>query len=118
MYKLELIHDKNCHRLEIGFLKDVTATNAELVKFVEEKLQQLIEDEPMRGRLLKINGAASLPITAVIIHKVAHLYGAVAIFDPKIPVPDTNIAGGHVVSISHDPEYKLGMVLSDEPIIV
>ncbi|QKQ77900.1 hypothetical protein FBB35_21720 [Nostoc sp. TCL240-02] len=64
----------------------------------------------MRGRLLKINGAQSISIAYHIAHKVAHLYGAVAIFDPKL--------SGYVVSITHDSEYKLGMVLSDEPIIV
>lgn len=49
MYKLELIHDKNCQRLEVGFLPDTVATNSELVKFVAEKLPQLIENEPMRA---------------------------------------------------------------------
>ena len=110
MYKLELIHDKNCQRLEVGFEKDVVAINSELVKFVAEKLLKLIENEPMRGRLLKINGAQSVPIAYHIAHKAAHLYGAVAIFDPKL--------SGYVISITHDPEYELGMVLSDEPIIV
>ncbi|MEH1828231.1 MAG: CRISPR-associated protein Csx3 [Nostoc sp.] len=33
-----------------------------------------------------------------------------AIFDPKL--------SGYVVSITHDPKYKLGKVLSDEPVIV
>ncbi|MCC5644741.1 CRISPR-associated protein Csx3 [Nostoc sp. CHAB 5824] len=110
MYKLELIHDKNCQRLEVGFLPDLVATNSELVKFVAEKLPQLIENESMRGRLLKINGAQSIAIAYHIAHKVAPLYGAVAIFDPKL--------SGYVVSIAHDPEYELGMVLSDEPVIV
>lgn len=110
MYKLELIHDKNCHRLEIGFLPNVAATNAELLAHISQELPKIIERAPMRGRLLKINGAQSIPIAYYIAHKVAHLYGAVAIFDPKL--------NGYVVSISHDPEYKLCMVLSDEPIIV
>ncbi|MBD2437404.1 CRISPR-associated protein Csx3 [Nostoc sp. FACHB-110] len=110
MYKLELIHDKNCQRLEVGFLEGVTATNEELVKYVGERLPRLIEDESMAGRLLKINGSQSLPIAYHIAHKVAHLYGAIAVFDPKL--------SGYVVSISHDPGYKLGLVLSDEPIII
>ncbi|WP_256874863.1 CRISPR-associated protein Csx3 [Nostoc sp. C052] len=62
------------------------------------------------GRLLKINGSQSIPVAYHIAHKVSHLYGAIAIFDPKL--------SGYVVSITHDPEYKLGTVLSDEPVIV
>ena len=110
MYKLDLIHDAGSQRLEIGFLKDVAATNSELVTFVEKKLTELIEQESMQGKLLKITGAASLPVTAVIIHKVGHLYGAIAVYDPKL--------SGYVVSISHSPDYKLGLVLSDKPVIV
>jgi len=110
MFNLELVHDQNCQRLNIGFAKDVVATNAELVPFVEQQLEELINREPMQGRLLKINGACSVPIALTIAHKVAHLYGAVAMFDPKL--------SGYVVAITHNPEYKLGMVLSDEPIIV
>ncbi|MEH1808545.1 CRISPR-associated protein Csx3 [Nostoc sp.] len=76
MYKLELIHDLNCQRLEVGFLSDTVATNSELVKFVADQLPRIIENGPMRGRLLKINGSQSIAIAYHIAHKVAHLYGA------------------------------------------
>jgi len=57
------------------------------------------------GRLLRINGAASLPVAMVIAHAVSHRYGAVAMFDPKIQ--------GYIVAISHDPEWTVGDVLND-----
>jgi len=50
--------------------------------------------------LLKINGPASLPVACVLTHKVAHLYGAIGVFDPKI--------GKYVVCITHNPAYKVG----------
>jgi CRISPR-associated protein Csx3 len=36
----------------------------------------------------------------VLCHKVAHLFGAVACFDPKL--------AKYVVAISHDPAYAVG----------
>ncbi len=55
------------------------------------------------GPVLRIDGPASMPVMAVIIHKVAHLYGAIAIRDPKL--------GRFVVSISHHPDYPLGALI-------
>lgn len=55
------------------------------------------------GRLLRINGPASLPVAMVIAHAVSHRYGAIAMFDPKIQ--------GYIVAISHDPEWAVGDVL-------
>jgi CRISPR-associated protein Csx3 len=52
------------------------------------------------GPLLKINGAASLPVAVALAHGTSHLYGAVAVWDPKL--------GRYVVSVSHNPEYSVG----------
>jgi len=52
------------------------------------------------GKLLKINGPASLPVAIAIGHEVSHLYGAIGVFDPKL--------GKYVVAVSHDAEYKVG----------
>lgn len=52
------------------------------------------------GPLLKINGPASLPVAVALAHAVTHLYGAVAVWDPKL--------SKYVVSVSHNPHYQVG----------
>jgi CRISPR-associated protein Csx3 len=52
------------------------------------------------GGLLKIDGRQSLPVAYAIAHKVAHLYSAVAIKDPKL--------GVFIVSIAHGTRYCVG----------
>lgn len=52
------------------------------------------------GRGVKFNGPASLPVAMALGHKVAHLYGFVACYDPKLE--------RYVVAISHDPDYRPG----------
>ncbi len=52
------------------------------------------------GRGVKINGRASLPVAMAIGHAVAHLYGWVACYDPKLT--------RYVVAISHDPARRPG----------
>jgi len=86
----------NNDTLTIGF--GDPATNAELVQFVKDNAPE-IKGIP----LLKVNGPASLPVAAVLIHKYAHTVGSIAVFDPKL--------GGYVVSVSHNPEYKVGDVI-------
>ncbi|MBP9711629.1 MAG: CRISPR-associated protein Csx3 [Candidatus Pacebacteria bacterium] len=52
------------------------------------------------GKLVKLNGPASLPVACAIAHEVGHLYGAVACFDPKL--------AKYVVAVSHDPDFAVG----------
>ncbi|OQA38730.1 MAG: hypothetical protein BWY51_00788 [Parcubacteria group bacterium ADurb.Bin316] len=52
------------------------------------------------GKMIKLNGPASLPVAVALAHEIGHIYGTVAVFDPKL--------GKYVVAISHDPEYSLG----------
>lgn len=120
LFKLSLVHDSKSEQiLNVGFNPQITATNAEVVPYVVKKLQELSDSEPMRGRLLKVTGVCSIPVAYAIAHKVNHLYGAIAVFDPKVPVGGgTDIVGGYVVVITHDPKYKIGDVLTDEAIIV
>lgn len=70
------------------------ATNIEIVKEVDAM--------PLMGcgMLALISGPASLPVAFVLAHKLCHRYGAVAIFDPKL--------SGFVVSVSHNPDFKVG----------
>jgi CRISPR-associated protein Csx3 len=77
-------------------------------------LDGLIESGKLAGgRLLKIDGPASLPVCYLIGHKVSHLYGAIAIFDPKIGRPGYKT---YITAVTHTPAYKLGeLIETDEP---
>lgn len=55
------------------------------------------------GKLCLLNGPASLPVAIAIGHAVAHRFGAVACFDPKM--------AAYVVAVSHDPERTVGSLI-------
>lgn len=52
------------------------------------------------GRVVRLNGPASLPVAIAIAHEIGHLFGAVAAYDPKM--------GKYVVAVSHDPSLAVG----------
>lgn len=52
------------------------------------------------GMLALISGPASLPVAFVLCHKLAHRYGAIGVFDPKL--------SGFVIAVSHNPDFKVG----------
>lgn len=94
-YNIEL----DGERLNIGFADP--AQNDQIVRDAAARLDEMAESGELKGgQLLKINGPASLPVACVLAHKVAHLFGAVGVFDPKL--------GKYVISITHNPIYKLG----------
>lgn len=94
-YSIELENDV----LKINFGKP--AQNDQIVKDTAIRLEELNQQGKLKGgKILKINGPASLPVACVITHKVAHLYGVVSVYDPKI--------GKYVVCITHHPDYSLG----------
>ncbi|WP_225880397.1 CRISPR-associated protein Csx3 [Anabaenopsis elenkinii] len=77
------------------------AQNDQIIQDAAARLQEMQDSEELGGGpLLKINGPISVPVAFVLAHKLAHLYGAIACFDPKL--------GKYVVCITHNPEYKLG----------
>ena len=85
------------------------ADNDRIIIEALEKLDRLIETNQMRGgKLLKITGRQSVPVAYAIGHKVAHLYGAIAMFDPKIGGEGFD---GYFVVISHSPDYQVGQIL-------
>jgi CRISPR-associated protein Csx3 len=85
------------------------ANNDRIVIEAELQLDRLIQTKQIRGgKLLKITGRQSIPVAYAICHKVAHLYGAIAIFDPKIGGEGFD---GYFVVISHSPDYKVGQIL-------
>lgn len=52
------------------------------------------------GKLVRFNGPASLPVAMALCHAVAHIFAAVAVFDPKLQK--------YVVCVSHDPDHPVG----------
>jgi len=65
--------DNNVMSISFG----VKADNDQIVKDADAALAQL----KLGGGLLKITGAASLPVAFVITHRVCHLYKAIAVCD-------------------------------------
>lgn len=85
--------------LKIGF-GEQQATNDVIVKDAQAQCVQLGD---IGGKLCLLNGPASLPVAFVLCHHLAHRFGAVAVFDPKL--------GGYVVAVSHDPDNPVGKVI-------
>ncbi|MEH2295163.1 CRISPR-associated protein Csx3 [Nostoc sp.] len=77
------------------------AQNDQIVRDAAGRLEEMATSgELAGGQLLKINGPISIPVAFVLAHKLAHIYGAVGFYDPKL--------GKYVISITHNPSYKLG----------
>ena len=77
------------------------AQNDQIVRDAAARLEEMATlGELTGGPLLKINGPISIPVAFVLAHKLAHIYGAVAFYDPKL--------SKYVISITHNPGYKLG----------
>ncbi len=76
------------------------ATNDVIVREVEATMRKLKDDGLSGGKIALLNGAASLPIMAVITHHLAHLFGTVAIYDPKLEA--------YIVAINHGPGFAVG----------
>jgi CRISPR-associated protein Csx3 len=94
-YNIELKND--ILRLSFG----EPAQNDQIVQDAATKLEQMAQSgEISGGQLLRINGPVSIPVAFVLAHKLAHIYGAIAFFDPKL--------GKYVICITHNPAYKLG----------
>ena len=90
--------------LYIGFGEP--SSNDQIVKDTFARLDAMQKaGELSGGGLLKVNGPASLPVAMILGHKLAHLFEAVACFDPKL--------NKYVVTISHspNPEYAVGNLI-------
>ena len=84
--------------LKIGFVGE--ADNDQRVRDAVASITAL---ELKGGKLVSLDGPCSIPVAVALSHAVAHLYGAVAIKDPKL--------GKFVVSISHRPDLYVGMLI-------
>ena len=86
---------------KVGFNPAQPAQNDVLCKDAAAALDACGE---LGGKVALINGPASLPVAMVIAHRLAHLYGAVAGFDPKL--------NSYVVAIAHGGEYAVGDLIA------
>ena len=85
--------------IEVAFGPD----KADNDKIVPDAIRAIEALELQGGRLICIDGAASLPAAMAIAHAVCHLYSYVACYDPKLH--------RFVVAIAHGPEHKPGELL-------
>ena len=99
-YTMQLSRLPEADLLRVGF--GPPAKGDRVVRAAVEAFERAA---PPGGRLLKINGPISIAAAMMLAHRVAHLYGAVAVFDPRL--------AGYIVAISHDPEFELGQVLPE-----
>lgn len=90
--------EDGCDLLRVGFGE--VATGDAVVRAIVDALEGIALPG---GRLALVNGRISVAGAMALAHHLAHLYGAVAMFDPKL--------GGHIVTISHDPAHKVGEVI-------
>lgn len=67
---------------------------------VPDAIRALAELKLPGGHGIHFNGPASLPVAMALAHAVAHLYGYVACYDPKL--------SGYVVAVSPDPAFRPG----------
>ena len=73
------------------------------------RIEELIASGQLRGgKLIKINGKASLLASYVISHQLGHLYSAIAIYDPKICDPGID---RYIVALSHGSGMAIGSIL-------
>lgn len=85
--------------LRVGFAEP--AQNDQIVRDAVTRLDEMAAaGELAGGRLIKINGPASLPVAVAIAHAISHLFEVVGVYDPKL--------GKYVVSVSHGAEYRPG----------
>ncbi len=90
--------------LQVGFGEP--ADNDRIVRDAMEELDRAIASgELAGGEILFIDGKASVVVSFAIAAKVGHIFGAIAVSDPKLG-KDT-----FVVTITHSESYKLGAVL-------
>lgn len=96
--------DASTLHLEFG---TVQADNDNLVIEASNCIEDLKDNGDLPGgEILKLYGKASLPIIATVVHKVAHLYKAIALWDPKLQK--------YVVCVAHSPSYCLGDLIDGD----
>ena len=78
----------------------------QIVRDAKAQLQHVVESGQLpRGNLLKINGRSTVLASFVMALELAHFYGAIAVFDPKLGAVGSD---RYVVTISHAQDYQVG----------
>ena len=91
-------------RLEGNTLSTSFGTSADNDAIVREVVQTIPTLHLPGGTLLKITGRMSLQVAFVLAHAVAHLYKAIAVWDPKL--------SHYVVCITHSPDFPIGKLVA------
>lgn len=100
-----VINKKSDDLIEVQF--DKLASGDQVVRDAKARLDEMINGgELAGGKLLKIYGPMSIPVTYVMAHYVAHLYGAIALSDTRL--------GAYVVVSSTTPDYPFASRISFE----
>ena len=95
--------------LKVSLNPQVRVSGDQVVRDTVVALDQLIDSGKLTGgSLLKINGRATLLASYVLAHRLAHLYGAIAVFDPKIGEQGLD---RYVIVTNHGSNYQIGEVL-------
>jgi CRISPR-associated protein Csx3 len=91
---------------KIGF--GTPADNSAIVRDAETAVTSAIDGKG--GKLALVSGPASLPAAIVLGHKLVHMFGAVAIFDPKMDA--------FIVAVSHNPDFATGDTIANASVAV
>lgn len=85
----------------------------QIVRDAAAQLANLIDSGQLPGgkQVLKINGRTTVLASFAIAHQVAHLYGGVAVFDPKMGEKGID---KYIVTISHTKDYQVGQSVDIE----
>ncbi|GAB4202665.1 MAG: hypothetical protein Fur006_56350 [Coleofasciculaceae cyanobacterium] len=84
----------------------------QIVRDAKAQLLSLIASGQLPGgKLLKVNGRSTVLASFVIALELSHLYGAIAVFDPKLGAPGLD---RYIVAISHTPDYQVGDTIDVE----
>jgi CRISPR-associated protein Csx3 len=85
----------------------------QIVRDATAQLANLIDSGQLPGgkQVLKINGRATVLASFAIAHQVAHLYGGVAVFDPKMGEKGID---KYIVTVSHTKDYQVGQSVDIE----
>lgn len=95
-YNINMDQDHNGETiLRISF-----GESADNDKIVRDAIKRLDELEISGGKIVKINGPASLPVAIAIAHHILHKFSYIGVFDPKL--------NKYVIVVAHGPEFKAG----------
>lgn len=84
----------------------------QIVRDAKAQLNELMAAGQLPGgKLLKVNGRSTVLASFVMALELAHLYGAIAVFDPRLGAPGLD---RYIVTISHTPDYQVGDTIDVE----